>query len=116
MRAVIEVQASDADPEKMLAALYKYSDLQVTFGVNMVAIAGGKPVQMGVKAILSHFIAHQEERGLPAHEIRTEAGASARAHMLEGLIVAVDNLDEVIRLIRSSKNPKEARGRLDGTL
>ena len=110
MRAVIEVR-KDADPEKLLNALYKYTDLQVTFGVNMVAIAGGKPVQLGVKAILSHFIAHQ--KNVVSRRTKYELNqAETRAHVLEGLIVAVDNLDEVIRLIRSSKNPKEARGRL----
>ena len=110
MRAVIEVR-KDADSEKLLNALYKYTDLQVTFGVNMVAIAGGKPVQMGVKAILSHFIAHQ--KNVVSRRTKYELNqAETRAHVLEGLIVAVDNLDEVIRLIRSSKNPKEARGRL----
>ena len=55
MRAVIEVKR-DCDAEKILNALYKYSDLQVTFGVNMVAIAGGKPVQMGIKQMLSYYI------------------------------------------------------------
>ncbi len=110
MRAVIEVR-KDADPEKLLNVLYKYTDLQVTFGVNMVAIAGGKPVQLGVKAILSHFIAHQ--KNVVSRRTKYELNqAETRAHVLEGLIVAVDNLDEVIRLIRSSKNPKEARGRL----
>ena len=60
MRAVIELK-KDVDPEKALAALYKYSDLQVTFGVNMVAIAGGKPVQMGLKEIIAHYIRHQRQ-------------------------------------------------------
>jgi DNA gyrase subunit A len=110
MRAVIELRR-DADPDRMLAALYKYSDLQVTFGVNMVAIAGGKPVQMGIKQMLAHFIAHQKD--VVARRTRYELGqAEARAHILEGLIVAVDHLDEVIALIRASKTPKEARERL----
>ena len=59
-RAVIEVK-KDADADKILAYLYKYSDLQTTFGVNMVAIAGGKPLQMGLKEIIAHYIRHQEE-------------------------------------------------------
>lgn len=59
MRAVIELK-KDADPDKVLKVLYKYSDLQVTFGVNMVAIAEGKPVQMGLKTMLGHFIRHQK--------------------------------------------------------
>ncbi len=110
MRAVIELK-KDVDPEKALAALYKYSDLQVTFGVNMVAIAGGKPVQMGLKEIIAHYIRHQ--RQVVTRRTRYDLEhAQARAHVLEGLIVAVDNLDEVIRLIRASKTPKEAKERL----
>ena len=110
MRAVIELR-KDADVDKTLAALYKYSDLQMTFGVNMVAIADGKPVQMGVKTMLEHFIRHQ--KNVVTRRTKYElAQAEARAHILEGLIVAVDNLDEVIRLIRASKNPKEAKTRL----
>ncbi|MDD6882449.1 MAG: DNA topoisomerase 4 subunit A, partial [Eubacteriales bacterium] len=110
MRAVIELR-KDADVDKTLAALYKYSDLQMTFGVNMVAIADGKPVQMGVKTMLEHFICHQ--KNVVTRRTKYElAQAEARAHILEGLIVAVDNLDEVIRLIRASKNPKEAKTRL----
>ena len=110
MRAVIEVKR-DTDPEKLLNALYKYTDLQVTFGVNMVAIADGKPVQMGIKPILGHFITHQ--KNVVTRRTKYELNqAEARAHILEGLIVAVDNLDEVIALIRGSKNPKEAREKL----
>ena len=110
MRAVIELKR-DADAEKVLNVLYKYSDLQVTFGVNMVAIAHGKPVQLGLKDIISHYIRHQKEVVTRRTRFELEQ-AQARAHILEGLIVAVDNLDEVIRLIRSSKTPKEARERL----
>lgn len=110
MRAVVEVKR-DADPEKLLGALYKYSDMQVTYGVNMVAIAGGKPVQMGLKRMLEYYIGHQ--KNVITRRTRYElAQAEARAHILEGLIVAVDNLDEVIRLIRSSKTPKEAKAKL----
>ena len=110
MRAVIEVK-KDCDPEKLLNALYKYSDLQTTFGVNMVAIADGKPVQMGIKAILGHFIKHQ--KNVVTRRTRYDLQqAEARAHILEGLIIAVDNLDEVIALIRGSKNPREAREKL----
>ncbi|MBE5766427.1 MAG: DNA gyrase subunit A [Clostridiales bacterium] len=110
MRAVIEVKR-DADAEKILTALFKYSDLQVSFGANMVAIAGGKPVQMGLKTMLMHFITHRKQVVTRRTKYELEQ-ARARAHILEGLIVAVDNLDEVIRLIRGSKNPKEAREKL----
>ena len=107
MRAVIELK-KDADPQRVLAFLYKYSDLQITFGVNMVAIAEGKPVLMGLKAMLGYFIAHQ--KNVVTRRTRYDlAQAQARAHILQGLMIAVDNLDEVIALIRASKNPKEAK-------
>ncbi len=110
MRAVIELKR-DVDPERTLALLYKYSDLQTTFGVNIVAIAGGKPVQMGLKEVIGHFIRHQRDVVTRRTKYELEQ-AKARAHILEGLIIAVDNLDEVIRLIRASSTPKEARERL----
>ncbi|MBQ5770982.1 MAG: DNA topoisomerase 4 subunit A, partial [Clostridia bacterium] len=110
MRAVIEVK-KDADVDRILAALYKYSELQDTVGVNMVAIADGKPMQMGLKTIIGHYIRHQKNVVTRRTQYELEQ-ARARAHILEGLIVAVDNLDEVIALIRSSKNPKEAREKL----
>ena len=110
MRAVIELK-KEANPQKVLAALYKYSDLQVTFGVNMVAVAAGKPVLMGLKTVIGHFIRHQKEVVTRRTQYELEQ-AKARAHILEGLIIAVDNLDEVIALIRASKNGKEAKQRL----
>ena len=110
MRAVIELR-KEANMQQVLNVLYKYSDLQVTFGVNMVAIANGKPIQMGVKQMLGYYIEHQ--KNVVTRRTKYElAQAEARAHILEGLIIAVDNLDEVIRLIRSSKNVKEAREKL----
>ena len=110
LRAVIELKR-DANPDKVLAYLFKYSDLQVTFGVNMVAIAQGKPVQMGLKTMIGHFIRHQKDVVTRRTEYDLKQ-ARARAHILQGLMIAVDNLDEVIALIRSSKNPKEAKARL----
>ena len=107
LRAVIELKR-DVDPEKVLAYLYKYSDLQVTYGVNMVCIAGGKPVQLGLKAMIGCFIDHQKNVVTRRTKYDLDQALN-RAHILEGLIVAVDNLDEVIRLIRASKTPKEAR-------
>ena len=110
LRAVIELRR-DVDPMQILSVLYKYSDLQVTFGVNMVAIAEGRPVQMGVKAMLSYYIDHQK-RVITRRTQYELAQARAREHILEGLMVAVNNLDEVIRIIRASKNPKEAKEQL----
>ncbi|MBR6767636.1 MAG: DNA gyrase subunit A [Clostridia bacterium] len=110
MRAVVELK-KDVDPQKVLNILYKYSDMQVTLGVNMVAIADGKPVQMGIREIIRHYIDHQ--KNVVTRRTRYDLQqAEAKAHILEGLIIAVDNLDEVVQLIRSSKNPKEARTRL----
>ncbi len=110
LRAVIELR-KDADVQKTLACLYKYSDLQVTFGVNLFAIADGKPQLMGIKTVLNYFIAHQKNVVTRRTKYELEQ-ARARAHILEGLIIAVDNLDEVIALIRSSKSGKEAKARL----
>ena len=110
MRAVIEIKR-DNDPQRVLNYLYKYSDLQVTFGVNMVAIADGKPVQMGLKEMIAYFIEHQKSVITRRTEYDLKQ-AKARAHILQGLMVAVDNLDEVIAIIRGSKNPKEAKVKL----
>ena len=110
MRAVIELKR-EADPEQILSYLYKYSDLQVTFGVNMVAIAEGKPAQLSLPEVIHHYIQHQ--RNVVTRRTQYELDqALARAHILEGLMVAVDNLDEVLQIIRASKNGKEARDRL----
>ena len=84
MRAVIEVK-KDADAEKILQYLYKYSDLQVTFGVNMVAIADGKPQTLGLKEILRHYIRHQENVVTRRTKFDLDA-AERREHILEGLM------------------------------
>ena len=107
MRAVIELRR-DTDPAKVLAYLYKYSDLQVTFGVNMVAIAGGKPVLLNLKQLIGGYIDYQKQVVTRRTEYELKQ-AKARAHILEGLMIALDKLDEVIALIRASKSPKEAR-------
>jgi len=107
MRAVIEVR-KEADAEKILGTLLKYSDLQVTFGVNMVAIADAKPRLMSLRRVLRYYIRHQ--RNVVAARTQYELDrAKARAHILAGLMIAVDNLDEIIALIRRSKTPKEAK-------
>ena len=107
MRAVVEVR-KEADAEKVLAYLLKYSDLQVTFGVNMVAIAEGKPRLMSLRRVIRYYIKHQRNVVYARTQYDLDR-AKARAHILEGLMVAVDNLDEVIALIRRSKTPKEAK-------
>ncbi|MGI6162066.1 MAG: DNA gyrase subunit A [Christensenellales bacterium] len=110
IRAVIELK-KDADADMVLNVLYKYSDLQVTFGANMVAIADGKPQQMGLRDINAHYINHQINvvTRRTKHELEN---ALKREHILKALIIAVNNIDEVIALIRGSKNPAEAREKL----
>lgn len=110
LRAVVEIK-KDYDPNKVLQKLYQYSDLQVTYGVNMVAIYQGKPVQMGLIAMLDAFIEHQKNVITRRSQYDLDQ-AKARDHIVEGLIHAVDVLDEVIKTIRASKNGKEARERL----
>ena len=107
MRAVIELKR-DVDPMRVLAYLYKYSDLQVTFGMNMVAIVNGKPMLLGLRKLIASYIDYQKQVVTRRTEYELSQ-ARARAHVLEGLMIALDNLDEVIALIRASKSPKEAR-------
>ncbi len=113
MRAVIEVK-KDADPEKILQYLFKYSDLQSTFGVNMVAIAQGKPQQLSLKQVIAHYIRHQRDVVTRRTKFELET-AERREHILAGLMVAVNNLDRVIKLIRASKSGKEAKDGLMST-
>ena len=110
MRAVIELR-KDADVDKVLAYLFKYSDMQVTFGVNMVAIADGKPRLLSLRRMIRYYIRHRKNV-ITARTRYELAQAQARAHILQGLMIAVDNLDEVIQLIRKSENPKAAKAGL----
>lgn len=109
-RAVIELK-KDADLEKILQYLYKYSDLEVTFGINMVAIAEGKPQQLSLLQMIHYYAEYQKVivRRRTRYELEE---AEKREHILAGLMIAVQNIDEVIRLIRISKNANEARKRL----
>ncbi len=110
MRAVIELR-KDADVDKALGYLFKYSDLQVTFGVNMVAIADSKPRLLSLKRAIKYYIRHRKNVVTARTKYDLDK-AKARAHILEGLMIAVDNLDEVIKIIRGSENPKTAKAAL----
>ncbi len=110
IRAVIEVR-KDYDPKTILNCLYKYSDLQTTFGINMVCIADGQPKQLSLMSIIDHYIRFQKEIVTRRTQYDLEK-AKQREHILAGLIIAVKNIDEVIRIIRSSSSPREARDRL----
>nr|WP_281262250.1 DNA gyrase subunit A [Acuticoccus kandeliae] len=107
MRVVIELKR-DANPDVVLNQLYRFSPLQTSFGCNMVALNGGRPEQLNLKDLLSAFIAFREE--VIARRTKFLLGkARDRAHVLVGLAVAVANIDEVIRLIRTSPDPATAR-------
>lgn len=110
IRAVIEIK-KEADPDVILAYLYKYTDLQLNFNANMVAVAGGKPVRLSLRAAISHYVEFQKDviRRKTQYELDR---ANAEKHIKEGLIKACDILDEVIATIRGSKNPSEARENL----
>ncbi|HET9262275.1 MAG TPA: DNA gyrase subunit A [Vicinamibacterales bacterium] len=107
MRIVIELKRGEV-PEVILNNLYKHTQLQSTFGIIMLAIVGGRPRVLPLVDIVDQFIDFRREivRRRTEFELRK---AEARAHILEGLKIALDHLDEVIRLIRGSKNPAEAR-------
>jgi len=110
MRAVVEIR-NGYDAEKILAALLKYTDMQVTFGVNMVAIANGKPKQLSLRSAIRYYIQHQKNVITARTQYELDK-AKARAHILEGLMIAVDNLDAIIAMIRASRTPKEAKLKL----
>ena len=107
VRAVIEVRKGH-DPEKILNLLYKYTDLQTTFGINMMVIADGAPKQLGLLKIIDYYIKHQKNVITRRTQFDLER-AEKREHILLGLIIAVKNIDRVIKIIRASKNTEEAK-------
>ncbi|WP_333611531.1 DNA gyrase subunit A [Brevundimonas bullata] len=110
MRIVIELKR-DASGDVILNQLYRYTALQSSFGVNMLALNHGRPEQMGLRKMLELFLEFREE--VVIRRVKFElAKARDRGHVLVGLAVAVANIDEVIRIIRSSADPAEARERL----
>ncbi len=110
MRAVVEVKG-DTDIPKLLRTLYKYTDLEITFGINMVAIAGGKPMLMGLLEIIKYYVEYQ--RGVVLRRTKFDlAQAKERCHILEGLIIAVRNIDEVIKIIKTAESTPDARDKL----
>ena len=110
MRIVIDIKR-DANANVVLNKLYKFSALQSSFSVNNIALVNGRPRQLNIKDLIKYFIEHR-------HEIvtrRTEfelAEAERRAHLLQGFMIILDNLDEAIQIIRNSQTPEEARTRL----
>ena len=107
IRVVIETKR-DAVPEVILNQLYKHTQLQDTFGIILLALVGGVPKIMPLKEILTHFIDFRHEVVVRRTQFELKE-AEARAHILEGLKTALDNIDEVIKVIRGSKNPTQAK-------
>lgn len=107
MRIYLELR-KDANANVLLNNLYKHTAMQTTFGINMLALANGEPKVLNLKQCLEHYLKHQEVviRRRTAFELRK---AEARAHILEGLRIALDHLDEVITLIRNSRTTDIAR-------
>ena len=107
MRIVIELKR-DVNANVVLNTLYKHTQLQDTFGVIMLALVDGEPKVLSLRQVIHHYIEHQEDviRRRTQYDLNK---AEARSHILEGLLIALDNIDEVIRLIRASRTTQEAR-------
>lgn len=110
MRIVIDVK-KDQNPNVLLNKLYKMTELQSSFSVNNVCLVNGRPQTVNLKQILQHFLDHRHEVVIRRTRFQLKK-ALDRAHILDGLIIASDHIDEVIHIIRSSKNTDEARQRL----
>ncbi|RJR52658.1 MAG: DNA gyrase subunit A [Desulfobacteraceae bacterium] len=110
LRVVLEIRR-DAKALVILNRLYKYTQMEVSFGIILLAIVNGRPHVLTLKEILENFLFHRKDIIIrrTTYELRQ---AEARAHILEGLKIALDYLDEVIEVIRSSSDPKEAKARL----
>jgi len=110
MRIVYELKR-DAIPNVVLNKLFKYTALQNSFSVNNIALVKGRPEMLNLRSLISNFVEHRHEVVVrrTQYDLRK---AEERAHILEGLIIALDNIDEVIKLIRASKTPEEARSGL----
>jgi len=98
-------------PDIVVNALYKYTPLESSFGINMMVVADNRPATLNLKQVLEHFLAHRREVILrrTAFDLRK---SEERAHILEGLRIALDHIDEVVSIIRASKTPPEARDNL----
>lgn len=107
MRAVIKLKR-EADAAKIVSFLFKKTNLELGYSVNMVAIAGGKPEQMGLKAILTYYVAYQRDVIVRRTAFDLKA-AKQRAEIVRGLLIAIRNIDEVIKIIKSSESTPKAK-------
>ena len=108
---IVYLLKRDAIPNIVLNTLYKYTALQSSFSVNNIALVNGRPQLLNLKELIHYFVEHRHEVVVRRTEYLLRK-AEERAHILEGLIIASDNIDEVIRLIRASSNAEEARNKL----
>ena len=108
---IVYILKRDAIPNIVLNTLYKYTALQSSFSVNNIALVKGRPQLLNLKELIHYFVEHRHEVVVRRTEYLLRK-AEERAHILEGLIIASDNIDEVIRLIRASSNADEAREKL----
>ncbi len=108
MRLVIELKRGGDPAKVVLSQLHKHTQMQTTFGVNMVALVDGVPRTLSLKELVETYVGHQREVVTKRTQFQLRK-AEARAHILEGLLIALDNLDEVIALIRGSDDPDMAR-------
>ena len=110
MRIVVDVKR-DANANVILNTLYKLTALQSSFSINNIALVNGRPQMLNLKDMIGHFVEHRHEVVIRRTQFELKK-AEDRAHILEGLIIASDNIDEVIAIIRASQNPQEAIQRL----
>ena len=108
---IVYILKKDAVPNVVLNTLYKYTQLQASFSVNNIALVKGRPQMLNLKDLIHYFVEHRHDVVVrrTQYDLRK---AEERAHILEGLIIASDNIDEVIQIIRGSKDGEEARGKL----
>ena len=105
---IVYILKRDAIPNIVLNKLFKYTALQTSFSVNNIALVKGRPQQLNLKQLIHYFVEHRHDVVVRRTEFELKK-AEARAHILEGLIIASDNIDEVIKIIRASSNADEAR-------
>ncbi|MNJ98022.1 DNA gyrase subunit A [compost metagenome] len=108
---IVYILKRDAVPNVVLNTLYKYTQLQSSFSVNNIALVAGRPQMLNLKDLIHYFVEHRHDVVIRRTQFDLRK-AEERAHILEGLIIASDNIDEVIALIRASKDGEEARGKL----
>ncbi|MEZ7515918.1 DNA gyrase subunit A [Flavobacterium frigidarium] len=108
---IVYILKRDATPNVVLNTLYKYTQLQSSFSVNNIALVKGRPQMLNLKDMIHHFVEHRHDVVTRRTQFELRK-AEERAHILEGLIIASDNIDEVIALIKASSNTEEARGKL----